>query len=74
MVIEGYRNQLSDQFEKSILGQSVSYAALHGMDVSEIPGVLDVLGEVLIEKIKSNPNKYVEKHQNSLDKYSQLKD
>jgi hypothetical protein len=35
MIIEGYRNEISNQFEKSILGQTVSYAALHGMDVSE---------------------------------------
>lgn len=72
MIIEGYRNQISDQFEKSISGQAVSYAALHGMDISEIPGVLDVLGESVMERIRGNPKKFQEKHKNATDKYSQL--
>lgn len=74
MVIEGYRNEISNQFEKSILGQTVSYAALHGMDISEIPGVLDVLGESLLERIRKNPQKFQEKHQNATDRYSLLEE
>lgn len=72
MIIEGYRKQMSDQFEKSILGQTVSYAALHGIEMTEIPRILDVLGESLLERIHQNPQKFQEKHQNATDKYSQL--
>lgn len=72
MIIEGQRSVISAQFEKSILGQTVSYAALHGRDISEIPGVLDILGENLLERIRKNPEKFQEKHQNAADKYSQL--
>lgn len=72
MVIEGYRLQMSDQFEKSILGQMVSYAALHGRDVSEIPDVLDVLGEAMMKRLSQNPKKFQEKHQKAIDRYSQL--
>lgn len=72
MIIEGYRAQISEQFEKSILGQTVSYAALHGMDVSEIPAVLDIIGDNMIDRIRKNPQKFQEKHQNATDKYSQL--
>ncbi len=72
MIIEGYRLQMSDQFEKSILGQTVSYAALHGMDVSEIPYVLDVLGEAMMKRLSRNTQKFQEKHQKAIDRYSQL--
>lgn len=74
MIIEGRRAEISDQFEKSILGQTVSYAALHGMDVSEIPAVLDIIGDSMIDRIRKNPQKFQEKHQNATDKYSQLEE
>lgn len=72
MIIEGHRRQLKTQFEKMILGSAVSYAALNGMEVEEIPGVLDILGEAMIQNIKENPAKYLKKHQDSVDKYAEL--
>jgi len=72
MIIEGHRRELMSQFEKMILGCTVSYGALHGMDISEIPRVLDILGETIIANIKNNPEKYGKKHEDSTDKYAEL--
>lgn len=74
MIIEGHRNELSEQMEKALLGQTISFAALHGKDVSEIPAVLDILGEGMIARIKANPDKFSKKHQDSVDKYAELKE
>jgi hypothetical protein len=73
MVMEGYRQEMSAQFEKSILGQSVSYAALHGMDLSELPAALDRLSESMIGRVRHDPEKFEKKHQKMTDQYAQLK-
>jgi len=72
LIIEGHRRALMSQMEKLILGSTLSYAALYGMDISEIPAVLDILGEVIIQNVKENPAKYIKKHQDSVDKYAEL--
>ena len=73
MILEGIREQIKNQYEKSILGQTVSYAALVGMDISEIPAVLDTLGDSLIEQITKNQKKFSEKHQKASEKFNLLK-
>ena len=72
MILEGIRKEIRDRFEKSIIGQTVSLTALLGMDVSEIPAVLEVFGEVMMERINQNKKKFQEKHKNSTDKYAHL--
>jgi|GEM_PF-1354364 len=73
MILEGKRAEIKNQFESQILGSTISYAALCGMDISEIPGVLDILGDALLERIVQNQKKFTEKHKNSANKYANLK-
>ncbi len=72
LILEGIKIEIQNQFEKSILGQTVSYAALLNMDVSEIPAVLEALGDVMMDRISQNQEKFKTKHQKATDKYANL--
>lgn len=74
IIIQGHKNQLMEQFKKMILGGTLSYTALCGMEMDEIPGVLELLEEDMIARIKENPQKYIKKHQDSVDKYAELQE
>lgn len=52
----------------------MTYAALNGMDIAEIPTVLDVLGDNILERVRKNPQKFQKNHEKAKNKYSQLTD
>lgn len=64
-VITDYRNNISKRLRKQISGSVITCTAALGMDISEIPGVFDLIQNDLLEELRKNPQNIIKKYKNA---------
>lgn len=71
-IISDYRENIVKNYEAHICGVITSYSAALGRDVSQIPGVLDLVASGMAEKIRQNPQKFSKKYKKAEEKFKFL--
>lgn len=72
LVLNQIKEVMIERYEKQIKGLFIGYTALTGKDIAEIPGVLDHVCGQMMDDISNNPNKFRQKHNIKLNKFSFL--
>ena len=57
-IISGQKQEIIKRYKAHINGVLISYAALQGLDISEIPTVLEGVNGDVIDAIRKNPQKF----------------
>ena len=73
-IIKELREAVIDRYQKLISGVFVGYTAATGKDISEIPGVLDLVSAQILDEVSNNPQKFRQKYKKKLDKFSFYED
>lgn len=71
-ILKDLRDNVIKRYEKYIMGLSTGLTAAMGRDISEIPGVLDLVCDQILTAIQENPQKFIQKHKKKMDEFSQL--
>lgn len=62
LVLKELRDNLIHQYKKLISGIFVGLTAATGKDLAQIPEVLDLVCDQLLQDITDNPQKFLQKH------------
>ena len=71
-IISGIREEIIRRYQAHINGVLTSYAAVQGLDISEIPTVLEGVNKDVIEAIRKNPQKFKINYEKSEKKFEFL--
>jgi len=68
-IISDYRENVIRMYGSHISGMLTSLTAVIGRDISEIPGVLDLVASDLINRISQNPEKFAKNHKKAEERF-----
>jgi hypothetical protein len=71
-ILQGIRKDIQERYEKLLSGILVGYTALTGYDISEIPGVLELVSGHILDEASENPEKFRKKYKKKRGRFSQL--
>ena len=72
LILKELRENIINRYEKLISGICVGLTAAQGKDISEIPGVLDLVCDHIIQQVHENPKKFIQKYNKKKDLFSFL--
>lgn len=71
-VIKELKENVINNYKKLIFGIFVGYTAAAGKDISEIPGVMELVCDEILEQAAHNPAKFKQKYKKKLQEFAQL--
>lgn len=71
-VLNEFRNTVITNYKRLITGIFIGYTAVTGKDIGEIPGVLELVCDEILDQASNNPEKFRQKYKKKMEEFAQL--
>lgn len=68
-IIEGHQKMILDRYRTYLKGILTSFTAAQGLDISELPTVLEGFNKDMLESVRNNPEKFRKNHEKAEKKF-----